>query len=224
MSLIKCPECNKDISDQADTCPNCGFNISEYIKEMKYAEKRKQRINEILKTIEIPKKPEKPKPINKNIHIILYSIALILFIFSIWGGFFSYRTYTFIGESTFIFPSIIAFSISFFIVIYCSRNKDEYEEKNKQYEIQLKQYNNYIENPEEYKIKIAKQQYDKEEVSRLIQNKRIEQQTIPKCPTCQSIDIRKISATSKVVNTAMFGVVGTKRYKTFHCNNCGYEW
>lgn len=46
----------------------------------------------------------------------------------------------------------------------------------------------------------------------------------PKCPTCQSIDIRKISATSKVVNTALFGIVGTKRHKTFHCNNCGYEW
>lgn len=46
----------------------------------------------------------------------------------------------------------------------------------------------------------------------------------PKCPTCQSINLKKISTTSKVVNTAMFGLLGTKRYKTFHCNNCGYEW
>lgn len=29
---------------------------------------------------------------------------------------------------------------------------------------------------------------------------------------------------SKVVNTAMFGLLDTKRHKTFHCNNCGYEW
>lgn len=46
----------------------------------------------------------------------------------------------------------------------------------------------------------------------------------PKCPTCQSTNLKKISVTSKVMNTAIFGLFGAKRYKTFHCNNCGYEW
>ena len=46
----------------------------------------------------------------------------------------------------------------------------------------------------------------------------------PKCPTCQSTNIKKISTTSKALNTAMWGIFGTKRYKTFHCNHCGYEW
>lgn len=27
MALIKCPECGKDISDQADFCPNCGYSL-----------------------------------------------------------------------------------------------------------------------------------------------------------------------------------------------------
>ena len=27
MSLIKCPECEADISEEAKTCPKCGFNI-----------------------------------------------------------------------------------------------------------------------------------------------------------------------------------------------------
>lgn len=51
-----------------------------------------------------------------------------------------------------------------------------------------------------------------------------EWQNKPKCPTCTSTNIKKISSTSKAVNTAIFGIFGTKRYKTFHCNNCGYEW
>ena len=51
-----------------------------------------------------------------------------------------------------------------------------------------------------------------------------EWQNKPKCPTCTSKNVKKISGTSKVVNTAIFGIFGTKRYKTFHCNNCGYEW
>lgn len=51
-----------------------------------------------------------------------------------------------------------------------------------------------------------------------------EQQNIPKCPTCQSNNIGKISTTSKAINTVAFGLLGTKRHKSFHCNNCGYEW
>lgn len=47
---------------------------------------------------------------------------------------------------------------------------------------------------------------------------------VPKCPTCQSTNLRKISTTSKVANTTLFGLFGTKRNKTFHCNSCGYEW
>lgn len=33
MALIKCPECGKDISDRAFSCPNCGFPIREQIKD-----------------------------------------------------------------------------------------------------------------------------------------------------------------------------------------------
>ncbi|MBO5023092.1 MAG: zinc ribbon domain-containing protein [Clostridia bacterium] len=32
MALIKCPECNKEISDKAGSCPNCGYPISKLIK------------------------------------------------------------------------------------------------------------------------------------------------------------------------------------------------
>ena len=47
---------------------------------------------------------------------------------------------------------------------------------------------------------------------------------LPKCPTCNSTNLKKISTTAKVTNTVMWGILGTKRYKTFHCNQCGYEW
>lgn len=36
MSLIKCPECGRDVSDKAKSCPNCGFYI-------KYNQQEKQR-------------------------------------------------------------------------------------------------------------------------------------------------------------------------------------
>lgn len=50
------------------------------------------------------------------------------------------------------------------------------------------------------------------------------QANVPKCPTCSSTNLRRISFASKAANTYLFGIFGTKRDKTFHCNNCGYEW
>lgn len=35
MSLINCPECNKEISDKAVSCPNCGFPIQEQVSKLK---------------------------------------------------------------------------------------------------------------------------------------------------------------------------------------------
>ena len=34
MALIKCPECGKEISEKASVCINCGYPISEYVREL----------------------------------------------------------------------------------------------------------------------------------------------------------------------------------------------
>ena len=45
-----------------------------------------------------------------------------------------------------------------------------------------------------------------------------------KCPTCGSPDLEKIGTASKVLDVAFWGFASGKVKKTFHCNNCGYEW
>lgn len=40
MAIINCPECNKEVSDKAQACPNCGFGIVEFIE-------RKEKIEQI---------------------------------------------------------------------------------------------------------------------------------------------------------------------------------
>ena len=52
----------------------------------------------------------------------------------------------------------------------------------------------------------------------------IKEKFIPRCPTCNSPNIRKISSTEKMVDIGLFGILGTIRKKQFHCNLCGYEW
>lgn len=61
-----------------------------------------------------------------------------------------------------------------------------------------------------------------EESKKNIQNTQLSNK--PKCPTCSSTDIKKVSDVSKAFSVAMFGLFSQKVKKQFHCNNCGYEW
>ena len=47
---------------------------------------------------------------------------------------------------------------------------------------------------------------------------------VPKCPVCGSPDLRKINATSKVLDVAFWGFAAGKPKKIYHCNNCDYEF
>lgn len=46
----------------------------------------------------------------------------------------------------------------------------------------------------------------------------------PKCPTCQSTDIRKIGTGERVASVVGFGIFSKKINKTWKCNNCGHTW
>lgn len=56
------------------------------------------------------------------------------------------------------------------------------------------------------------------------QQKQQQESNTPKCPTCGSANLKRISASTKIASVELFGLLSTKRSKTFHCNNCGYEW
>lgn len=47
---------------------------------------------------------------------------------------------------------------------------------------------------------------------------------VPKCPTCGSPKIHKISTASKVASVALVGIFSRKIHKQWHCDNCGSEW
>ena len=51
-----------------------------------------------------------------------------------------------------------------------------------------------------------------------------EQSRVPKCPTCQSTNIRKMSGVERGVSIYTFGIFSKKINKTFKCQNCGYTW
>lgn len=46
----------------------------------------------------------------------------------------------------------------------------------------------------------------------------------PKCPTCGSMNIRKIGAGERVASVVGLGLLSKKINKTWKCNNCGHTW
>lgn len=42
MSLIQCPECSHDVSDQAPTCPSCGYPLKDQVHEPEFRAYRKR--------------------------------------------------------------------------------------------------------------------------------------------------------------------------------------
>lgn len=75
-----------------------------------------------------------------------------------------------------------------------------------------------------------KSQQEYEALKRRAQQKRIEkeriekQQNTPKCPTCGSTNIEKISTTSKAIGFVAVGIFSSNFGKTMHCKQCGYKW
>ena len=47
---------------------------------------------------------------------------------------------------------------------------------------------------------------------------------IPKCPTCGSPQIERISTLTKATSFGFFGVFSRDFNKTFHCKKCNYRW
>ncbi len=51
-----------------------------------------------------------------------------------------------------------------------------------------------------------------------------EQSRVPKCPTCGSTNVQKISGTKRWLTTGLFGLASSDVGKTMCCKNCGYKW
>ena len=56
------------------------------------------------------------------------------------------------------------------------------------------------------------------------QHQSIQQPSTPHCPTCNSTNIKRISAASKAVGVGLFGIFSKTARSQFECKDCGYKW
>ena len=180
MSLIKCPECGKEISNKSKQCIHCGYLLDEPIinQNTKYA-----------------------------IYLIDYSYDKIICEQKIKSLLIDcYQIDKF--EINTIFQSPIP------IKVLDGVNAEylEYIKKDLSRSggiIEFKE-SNYINDIINIRIQQRKESFPLD--------------NLPKCPTCGSENIEKISNTSKATGGFLFGIFSSDVRKTFHCKNCGYKW
>ena len=91
-------------------------------------------------------------------------------------------------------------------------------------EIRKAIFEKYIKNSPLYSEEAVKDRKEKEGRERLNLPSSYTPKNTPKCPTCGSTNIEKISTTKKAFGFVAVGVFSSNFGKTMHCKNCGYKW
>jgi hypothetical protein len=225
MSLIKCPECGKEISDQADICINCGFNLSKHQQIQAINEEFDRMLDEEIVRIQNTKPPTIPKNLgdvesHRNDETLEY-LFLMLGILSIIACPLVWKIYDTPEGGFLLFMSVL-----FFIGYLFGRNLNKKTLKEEQERVR-----NEIDNFEKTKltyIRWAEESIEERRQSRIKElttpsnqaNQKQSVDTRMRCPVCGSTRIAKISTTSRIVSTAMVGIASSKIGKQWHCNNC----
>ncbi|GFI44867.1 hypothetical protein IMSAGC019_00175 [Lachnospiraceae bacterium] len=82
MALINCPECNREVSDKADICPNCGFGVAKYIERQNKISKIQEEAEKEAylyvkkKKREEEEEGERVKRIDEDLKSIIYNEAV----------------------------------------------------------------------------------------------------------------------------------------------------
>ena len=90
MAIMVCPECGKQVSDCAETCPHCGYPISKYIADQKKQEERAKKEAKKKELIEAQKETKKEKPDKKPLSvkkIIIISVVTVVIVAGVVIGF-----------------------------------------------------------------------------------------------------------------------------------------
>jgi RNA polymerase subunit RPABC4/transcription elongation factor Spt4 len=198
MALITCPECKGNVSDQADTCPHCGFPIS----------KTKPATGEII-GLEGPD-AEKANTVMDMLKaagepVLLHEIAEALDM-----TFFDTRKFLEKIEQGGKIRKLIFGAKPYYDIGTETSGWNAIEEGQK-----------YLAEKERKKTNLE----EKNNVNTLPKPMYLNvDPDAPKCPVCGKRSVRKISAGDRIVSVGVLGLASSKIGKTMECTSCGYKW
>ncbi len=76
--------------------------------------------------------------------------------------------------------------------------------------------------PIEFQLKMSQFRNQLQQQKQIKQAK--EESSKPRCPHCNSTDIKSVSVLNRGASIALWGIFSKKINKSFECRNCGYTW
>lgn len=247
MALINCPECGKEVSDQAPACIHCGFplnntnniNLQQYISNIESQLNRigDSFINNYGETPIYISIKEDMNFINSNIstpnEIYDKIPSIILITLHKYHSHISWKTckryfelvkFNYMTERGFqefadLLKTRITIKNGQIVYWYPIYQFLNFAPENCKNDIlELLQSNDAFGNKKIDYINSFAPSHINDDVT-------IIKETPPiKCPTCGSTNISKISTAKKAVGFATVGVFSSNFGKTMECKNCGYKW
>lgn len=74
------------------------------------------------------------------------------------------------------------------------------------------------------RIALEKKQEEISSYRLRMEKQQAQRANVPKCPTCGSTNVERISTAQKAFGFALVGLFNSNLGKTMHCKNCGYKW
>lgn len=205
MSLIKCPECNGNVSDKAELCPHCGFSIKDYLKVA----------DEI---IICPKCGSSSEVHSKGVCCLCDTKVINthrLFSYKYDGGLEDERRI--IEEEYEKLKPLGLHDPEWHKIQLLVYNGSLSWEPTDEERAAWKKYKKKIE-----EIRTRDGFYEE-------RNRREKEQSQPKkltikCPNCGSTRTQRISSTSRVAGVLTLGLASGSVGKTYKCKTCKYKW
>ena len=223
MALITCPECGKEISDQASACINCGCPMDIILTKIE-VEKNKplmiyacNRCGGIIwnKEAECYKKKycNECRHTNAKYQLIELPITCEEFESKLYQRDPNdHRAESYNKHS----QSIIEAEKEYYEKYV--KDWDSLDKKCLQYGLNIESLYQNNKGPAHDVIHMQVQQ---QFIDKKAESKKANQ---PKCPTCGSVNVKKISAASTVFGAGMFGLFSKTARSQFECKNCGYKF
>lgn len=248
MALIKCPECGKEISDKAPACIHCGFPLRPF-----YGGETLTKIDDTSTKNKLSVISDKETQEIYSLEIIdsngsnvkIITILKKYFGYSLDDAKQTVSVFPIFAEASFDVKSIRCIAqelldagvvykiykgnkeISFDLDITDKVVKSVLENSvtdTKAVIKQCPQCGQITNQPDTFYCPKCNVRYEK--VKNNYQEYYYEEQekNTPKCLTCGSTNIQKISGTKRWITTGLFGIASSNVGKTMECKNCGYKW
>lgn len=229
MALIKCPECNKEVSDTAEYCVQCGFDLLVYRENLRLDKEIEKELIAYEKQIEKPEQITSLSEVHRyrneeSASIIILLAAIGFFI----AGLVLLQSAPPVGVFTLILGII-------FLAAYINLKKKDQQLLNEEQERIQRTIDNF-ETVKQRKIELHRQILLKQKESELeklrarntvqpdkqieyVSRSRMLGENVVKCPKCNSTQITTGSRGYSIV----WGFLGSDKTVN-RCAKCGHKW